>query len=50
MISKEDESRFKRMVFRVTKGNIWMNLIDIDQSVLNNTENIVDKDVIFNLK
>ena len=38
------------MVFRVTKGNIWMNLIDIDQSVLNNTENIVDKDVIFNLK
>lgn len=29
MIAKEDEQRFKRTVFRITKGNVWINVIDI---------------------
>jgi V-type H+-transporting ATPase subunit a len=46
VIKKEDEVRFKRIVFRVTKGNIWINMVDIDQSMLLGNEQIVDpKDV-----
>lgn len=30
VINKEDEQRFKRMIFRVTKGNVWMTVLDIE--------------------
>ena len=30
VINKEDEQRFKRMIFRVTKGNVWMTILDIE--------------------
>jgi len=30
VINKEEETRFKRMIFRVTKGNVWMTIMDID--------------------
>jgi V-type H+-transporting ATPase subunit a len=30
VIDKVDEYRFKKIVFRVTKGNTWMNIVDID--------------------
>ena len=33
MIDKEEALRFKRMVFRVTKGNCYTDFIDIDDSL-----------------
>ena len=30
VISKEEAQRFKRMVFRVTRGNNWTYMIDIN--------------------
>ena len=30
VINKVDEQRFKRMIFRVTKGNVWMTVLDIE--------------------
>jgi V-type H+-transporting ATPase subunit a len=29
VIDKEEEVRFKRMIFRITKGNAWVELQDI---------------------
>lgn len=31
VIDKSDANRFKRMVFRVTKGNVWTDILDIDE-------------------
>jgi V-type H+-transporting ATPase subunit a len=33
VINKEEEGRFQRMLFRVTKGNAWITLMDIQQPV-----------------
>jgi V-type H+-transporting ATPase subunit a len=30
VIPKEEEQRFKRMLFRVTKGNAWITILDIE--------------------
>nr|CAI43262.1 V-ATPase a subunit 6_2 isotype of the V0 sector [Paramecium tetraurelia] len=29
VIDKEDETRFKRIMFRITKGNAWVNIVDL---------------------
>lgn len=29
VIDKEEEVRFKRMIFRITKGNAWVEIQDI---------------------
>ncbi|CAD8083665.1 unnamed protein product [Paramecium sonneborni] len=29
VIDKEDENRFKRIMFRITKGNAWVNIVDL---------------------
>lgn len=29
VIDKEEEVRFKRMIFRITKGNAWVHTADI---------------------
>lgn len=42
VISKPDEIRFKRTVFRVTKGNVWINMVDIDEEVLQAKDKIID--------
>ncbi len=42
IIDKEDEQRFKRIVFRVTKGNAWLNVEDIDDNLLLGNERIVN--------
>ena len=31
LIDKDDEQRFKRMIFRVTKGNAWVQIKDTDE-------------------
>lgn len=33
VIDKCDANRFKRMVFRVTKGNCWTDILDIDEKL-----------------
>ena len=42
IIDKEDEQRFKRIIFRVTKGNVWLNIEDIDDNLLLANERIVN--------
>ena len=34
IIDKDDEQRFKRMIFRVTKGNEWVHIKDTDEEVV----------------
>jgi V-type H+-transporting ATPase subunit a len=34
VILKEDEMRFKRIIFRVTKGNIHVEMMDIEDPFL----------------
>jgi V-type H+-transporting ATPase subunit a len=58
-INREDSDRFKRIIFRVTRGMTWTALIDIEQARNNNERNdlnhllenaagnIVDKTVFF---
>jgi V-type H+-transporting ATPase subunit a len=42
VIAKEDEQRFKRTIFRMTKGNAWVNIMDIVAG--ENQEALVDID------
>jgi V-type H+-transporting ATPase subunit a len=42
IIDKEDEQRFKRIIFRVTKGNVWLNLEDVDENLLLPNEQILN--------
>jgi len=30
IIDKDDEVRLKRLVFRITKGNAWVSMMDIE--------------------
>ncbi|CAD8142676.1 unnamed protein product [Paramecium pentaurelia] len=39
VINKEDKIRFKRIIFRITKGNVWMNIMDIDNYEIIDTTN-----------
>ena len=44
VISKEDSMRFKRMVFRATRGNNWTYMIDIRPGLF------LDSDPLFEVK
>ncbi|CAD8152710.1 unnamed protein product [Paramecium pentaurelia] len=39
VINKEDQIRFKRIIFRITKGNAWMNTMDIESDQIVDTKN-----------
>lgn len=42
VIDESDSNRFKRMVFRVTKGNVWTDIIPINKELLHHDEEIID--------
>jgi len=42
VIDEVDSNRFKRMIFRVTKGNVWTDIIPINKELLNHGEEIID--------
>lgn len=46
VIAKVDMQRFKRLIFRVAKGNAWSQFAEIDQNLLFQEQNLLDTSMV----
>ncbi|KRX01228.1 hypothetical protein PPERSA_05814 [Pseudocohnilembus persalinus] len=42
VIDASESARFQRIVFRITKGNVWSDIIDIDKQLVQGEDEIID--------